>query len=930
MTFWHACYQLLIGPLELLFEVIFSLAYRMLESPGLTIVFLSLAVNFLVLPLYRRADALQAEQRDRMLAMKPWVDHIKKTFRGDERFMMLRTYYRQQGYRQTDVLKGSVSLLLEIPFFIAAYRFLSGLALLSGVAFGPIRDLGAPDGLLQIGGLAINVLPILMTLINLASAAVYLRGFPLRSKLQTGGMALLFLILLYNSPAGLVFYWTLNNVFSLLKNIFCKLRHPKQVLFALFSAIGIAGLVYVLFVHPMATARRQLLLIAALLLLQIPLLLLVLQRFLRRGKRTGNEPQAPSREEARGFLYGCVFLAVLTGLLIPSAIVHASPEEFINAYVYRHPAWYIVNALLIAAGAFVIWCGIFYRLAGAKGRRAMGAAVGILSVCAAVNYLFFGKSHGNLSEILQYDVYHAPSRKEMLINALVLLALAALLYVLWKKRNRILRIVLLAMCLAMIGLSTRNLIGIGTEVASANERVRQESGIPEIKLSKTGSNVIILMMDRAITEFIPFVMEEKPELKEQFAGFTYYPNTLSFGGATVIGVPPIYGGYEYRPVILNARSEETLNDKHTEALKVMPKIFSQNGYRVTISDPPLAGYNWNPDLRIFNDCPEFTVFNTTGKLDRSFYRRAEAIHAFRDRNFFCYSIYRIAPVAIQSTLYNRGMYNAVPVETGEDEAETLALQERTSPSTSNGISETFQRAYSVLVSLPSITEAVEDGTGTFLLMSNDTTHYGNILKEPEYEPALHVDNTAYDRAHPTRTSWDGREITLATESNVVHYHSLMAAMIRIGNWLDALRELGVYDNTRIIIVSDHGHAENVLPDTQFGDEAWENILRFSALLMVKDFGGKAFTVDDRFMTQADVPTLAFEGLVADPVNPFSNNPINSSAKAEPVQYVRQTGAMDIPGSRDRKKQPGLWVRFEGHDIYDIHKWTTLGSELPAA
>ena len=78
MTFWHACYQLLIGPLELLFEVIFSLAYRMLESPGLTIVFLSLAVNFLVLPLYRRADALQAEQRDRMLAMKPWVDTSKK------------------------------------------------------------------------------------------------------------------------------------------------------------------------------------------------------------------------------------------------------------------------------------------------------------------------------------------------------------------------------------------------------------------------------------------------------------------------------------------------------------------------------------------------------------------------------------------------------------------------------------------------------------------------------------------------------------------------------------------------------------------------------------------------------------------------------------------------------------------------------------
>ena len=104
MSFWHALYQLLIGPLELLFETVFSLVYRIIGSPGLTIVFLSLAINFLVLPLYRRADAIQTEQRDKALQMKPWVDHIKKTFRGDERFMMLETYYRQVGYKPTDAL----------------------------------------------------------------------------------------------------------------------------------------------------------------------------------------------------------------------------------------------------------------------------------------------------------------------------------------------------------------------------------------------------------------------------------------------------------------------------------------------------------------------------------------------------------------------------------------------------------------------------------------------------------------------------------------------------------------------------------------------------------------------------------------------------------------------------------------------------------
>lgn len=33
----------------------------------------------------------------------------------------------------------------------------------------------------------------------------------------------------------------------------------------------------------------------------------------------------------------------------------------------------------------------------------------------------------------------------------------------------------------------------------------------------------------------------------------------------------------------------------------------------------------------------------------------------------------------------------------------------------------------------------------------------------------------------------------------------MAAMLRLGEWFDYLREEGVYDNTRIILVSDHGY-----------------------------------------------------------------------------------------------------------------------------
>ena len=49
-----------------------------------------------------------------------------------------------------------------------------------------------------------------------------------------------FLFFLYTSPSGLVFYWTLNNLFSLVKTIFYKLKHPREVLAVLF-AMRLAG-----------------------------------------------------------------------------------------------------------------------------------------------------------------------------------------------------------------------------------------------------------------------------------------------------------------------------------------------------------------------------------------------------------------------------------------------------------------------------------------------------------------------------------------------------------------------------------------------------------------------------------------------------------------------------------------------------------------
>ena len=95
MTILQAIYQLLFGPLELFFEVVYGVAFHIVDgNAGAAVIPLSLCLDFLLLPLYNRADAIQREEHDRQQLMAPGVEHINKVFKGDERYMMLQAFYR--------------------------------------------------------------------------------------------------------------------------------------------------------------------------------------------------------------------------------------------------------------------------------------------------------------------------------------------------------------------------------------------------------------------------------------------------------------------------------------------------------------------------------------------------------------------------------------------------------------------------------------------------------------------------------------------------------------------------------------------------------------------------------------------------------------------------------------------------------------------
>ena len=203
-------YDILLAPFLVFIKQLFLFSYEITGNYGVSILLLSFSVSALLLPVFVFIERAKKKDNAIKLRMNPVADEIKRCYKGQERHYYLKTLNRQHGYKPLHALIPILSLLLQIPFFIAAYQFLEAYEPLNGVAFGFISDLSKPDALFG----SINFLPIAMTLVNLLTAWFYTRHGEVNERRQMVIVAAVFLVLLFNLPSGLVLYWTMNNVFS--------------------------------------------------------------------------------------------------------------------------------------------------------------------------------------------------------------------------------------------------------------------------------------------------------------------------------------------------------------------------------------------------------------------------------------------------------------------------------------------------------------------------------------------------------------------------------------------------------------------------------------------------------------------------------------------------------------------------------------------
>jgi len=856
-------YTIIIYPLELLIEFIFTVFTKGFSNIGVAIAGISIAINMLTLPLYIIADNMQKEERNTRIRLKPGIDKIKAVFKGDEQYMMLSTYYRQNHYHPAYALRSSLSLIIQVPFFIAAYNFLMHLQLLQGLSFFFISDMGKPDGLLTIGSLSLNLLPILMTLINITAGAIYSKGFPLRDKMQIYLMAALFLVLLYTSPAGLVFYWTLNNIFSLGKNVFYKFKHPLTVLYALLVVAAVAASSVIIAINSnIAPIKIGILVVGSLFVIAIPLLLTLGNRFYGYFLVSFSD-QKKKRDTL--FILSCILLWLLCGFIIPTNLIASSPIEFSNTGSVSNPLGYLAETLAVFFG---IWCFLsisLYAMFGKKVKTILAFIFVSLSVTALLNTFVFVGDYGTITALLQFQ--GTSVLEPSLVMALVslvgfVLCFVGCAFLLRNKRvsllNSLFSILVIGSLVGGVYTSItinsayrehqKNLVALGRE-SSADDDLKSF-----YHLSREGKNVVVLFLDRAINSYFPLIMEQFPEMQKQYEGFVYYPNTVTFGGHTVTGTPPLFGGYEYTPDAMNKRSDEKLVTKHNESMLVLPKLFLDAEYSVTVTDPPFSNYKWAGDLSPFAPYPEMKVDSLSGAYTVH-YKKEHAedfdgaeMSTFIKKYLPLFSLMKISSPVMRPILYDEGDYAMVNYG-----AENI---------------DAFLHAYTQLYYLQELVDYEAEGN-TYTLIANDTTHVPIFLQSPEFKPMSKVDTPTSPFSDPV------------SEFDIASYHVNVAALQRIGLWLERLQQDGMYDNTRIIIVADHGYGLYTPAFSQFKTPgAYAN---YNPLLLVKDFETQGPVQEkSQFMTLADVPLIALDDLGIPTINPFTGNDLHSSVNKEVV------------------------------------------------
>jgi len=214
--------------------------YKFIGNFGIAILMLTVVVKILFFPL---ANA-SFKSMSRMKKVQPYMEEIKKAHKDDpqrQQQEMMALYKREK----VNPLTGCLPMLIQIPVFFSLYKVLFvTIEMRQAPFYGWIHDLSAPDptSILNLFGLlpyhipafipaylSIGIWPILMGVTQFVQTKLNPAPTdPVQAKMFTF-MPLIFTFMFATFPAGLVIYYTWNNLLSVTQQYFIMRKEGVEV-----------------------------------------------------------------------------------------------------------------------------------------------------------------------------------------------------------------------------------------------------------------------------------------------------------------------------------------------------------------------------------------------------------------------------------------------------------------------------------------------------------------------------------------------------------------------------------------------------------------------------------------------------------------------------------------------------------------------------
>jgi YidC/Oxa1 family membrane protein insertase len=185
--------------------VALSWLHKLVQNWGVAIILLTVLIKLAFYPL----SAASYKSMAKMRKLAPRLQHLKERY-GDDRQKLHEEMMKIYQQEKINPLGGCLPILIQIPVFIALYWALLGAVELRQAPFALwITDLSKPD--------PYYVLPIVMAITSYIQVKLSPPSpDPVQQKVMMI-MPLAFSVMFIFFPAGLVLYWLVNNVLSILQ-----------------------------------------------------------------------------------------------------------------------------------------------------------------------------------------------------------------------------------------------------------------------------------------------------------------------------------------------------------------------------------------------------------------------------------------------------------------------------------------------------------------------------------------------------------------------------------------------------------------------------------------------------------------------------------------------------------------------------------------